>query len=88
MENPNDDFIIGLVKGKIGEVMDRMDRERPELSPEAREAVVVRIGQQEVAIALASRPDLTARFGAIAAEHFFRAIASEVRSLRGNARPA
>jgi hypothetical protein len=24
MENVNDDFIVGLVKGKIGEVMDRM----------------------------------------------------------------
>src|ERR1019366_20985 len=71
MENLNDDFIVGLVKGKVGEVMDRMDRERPELSPEEREEVVVRVGQQEVAIALATRPDLTEHFGANAAEHFF-----------------
>jgi hypothetical protein len=83
MENTNDDFIVGVVKGKVGELMDRMDHERPELSQEAREAVVVRMGRQEVAAALASRPDLVQRFGEIAADHFVRAIASEVRSLRG-----
>ncbi|MGA3000917.1 MAG: hypothetical protein ABSE20_04240 [Acetobacteraceae bacterium] len=81
MENVNDDFILGLVKGRIGELMERMDRERPELSQEARDADVVRIGRQEVAIALASRPDLVERFGVMAAEHFLRAIAGEVRSL-------
>lgn len=86
MKNVNDDFIIGLVKGRIGEVMERMDRERPELSQEARDADVVRIGQQEVAIALASRPDLVERFGVMAVEHFVRAIASEVRSLGVNPR--
>jgi hypothetical protein len=84
MENVNDDFIVGLVKGKIGEVMDRMNREQPELSQQARDEVVVRIGQQEVAIALASRLDLAERFRAMAAEHFFRAILSEVRSLNVN----
>lgn len=30
MENSNHDFIVGLVKGKIGELMDRMDHERPD----------------------------------------------------------
>jgi hypothetical protein len=82
MGTTNDEFILGLVKGKIGEVMDRMDRERPELSQRDREAVTVRLGRQEVAQALASRPDLAERFGEIAAEHLLRAIASEVRSLR------
>ena len=82
MGTTNDDFIVGLVKGKIGEVMDRMDRERPQLSRQEREAVTVRLGRQEVAQALASRPDLAERFAEMAAEHFLRAIASEVRSLR------
>lgn len=49
---------------------------------------MVRIGQQEVAVAFASRPDLAERFGVMAAEHFFRAIMSEVRSLRVNTRQA
>ena len=43
METIHDDFIVGLVKGKIGEVMDRMDRERPELSHQDRETVTVRL---------------------------------------------
>ena len=63
--------------------MDRMDRERPELSREDREAVVVRIGHQEVTAALASRSDLAERFSIMAAEHFLRAIAGELRSMRG-----
>jgi hypothetical protein len=82
MEAINDDDIIGLVKGKIGEVMDRIDRERPKLSRKDREAVTIRIGQQEVALALVSRPDLAKRLGDIATEHFLRAIANEVRSVR------
>jgi hypothetical protein len=82
MEAINDDDIIGLVKGKIGEVMHRIDRERPELSKKDREAIMVRIGQQEVALALVSRPDLAKRLGDIATEHFLHAIVSEVRSVR------
>jgi hypothetical protein len=80
MNTINDDYIIGLVKGKIGEAIDRIDRERPELSPEDRETVAVRIGRQEVALALASRADLAERFDDLAAECFLRTIASEVRS--------
>lgn len=49
----NDDLIVGLAKGKIGEVMDRMDRERPELSQQDRDTAPVRLGRQEVAQALA-----------------------------------
>jgi hypothetical protein len=82
MGTTNDEYIVGLVKNKIGEVMDRMDRERPELSLHDREAVTVRLGRQEVAEALASRPDLVERFREMAAEHLLRAVASEVRSLR------
>jgi hypothetical protein len=82
MGTTNDDFIVGLAKGKIGEVMDRMDRERPELSQQDRDVITARLGQQEVAEALASRPDLAERFRDMAAEHFLRGIASEVRSLR------
>ena len=82
MGTTNDDFIVALVKDKIGEVMDRMDRERPELSQQDRVVVAVRLGRQEVAQALASRPDLAKRFSEIAAEHFLRAVASEMRSLR------
>jgi hypothetical protein len=82
MGTTNDEYIVGLVKGKIGEVMARMDRERPELSQQDREVVAVRLGRQEVAQALASRPDLAERFGEMAAEHFLRAVASEARSLR------
>jgi hypothetical protein len=62
--------------------MDRMDRERPELSRQDREAITVRLSRQEVAQALASRPDLAERFGEMAAEHFLRAVASEARSPR------
>ena len=82
MGTTNDDFIVALVKDKIGEVMDRMDRERPKSSPQDREAATVRLGGEEVAQALASRPDLAKRFSEIAAEHFLRAVASEMRSLR------
>jgi len=32
METTNDNCIVGLVKGKLAEVMTRLDRERPELS--------------------------------------------------------
>lgn len=80
MEIIDDDYIISLVK--VGEVMDRIDRERPELSQEDREAVTVRLGQQELALALASRSDLATRFDNIAKEHFLRAIARQVRSPR------
>jgi hypothetical protein len=59
-----------LAKGKLGEVMDRMDHERPELSQQDREAVMVRLGGQGVAQTLASRPDLAERFAEMAAEHF------------------
>jgi hypothetical protein len=82
METANDDFIVGLVKGKLGEVMDRMDRERPELPHEDRDAATVRIARMEVAEALVKRTDLAVRFGDIAAEHFLRAIAQELRSAR------
>jgi len=82
METIDDDDIIGLVKGKIGEVMDRIDRERPELSQSDRDAVMVRIGQQEVALALVSRPDLAKRLGDMSTGHFLRAIAKEVRAVR------
>jgi len=82
MGTTNDDFIVGLVKGKIGEVMDRIDRERPELSQQDRDAITVRLSRQAVTQALASRPDLAERFGDMAAEHFLRAVASDVRSLR------
>ena len=82
METIHDDFIVGLVKGKIGEVMDRIDRERPELSHQDRETVTVRLSRHEVAQALASRPDLAERFGEMAAEHFLRTVLSQVRSLR------
>ncbi|MDR3531595.1 MAG: hypothetical protein P4L90_13710 [Rhodopila sp.] len=82
MGTTNDDFIIGLAKGKIGEVMDRMDRERPEMPSQDREAVTVRLGQQAIAEALAARPDLAERFGDMAAEYFLRAIVNEVRSSR------
>jgi hypothetical protein len=77
-----DNVVIGLVKGRIGELMDRMDRERPELSQEDREAATVRLGQQEIALELASRPDLAKRFGDMAAECFLQAIVRELRSLR------
>ena len=82
MGTTNDEFIVGLVKNKIGEVMDRMERERPESSQQDREAVTVRLSRQEVTQALASRPDLLERFREIAAEHFLQAITREVRSLR------
>jgi hypothetical protein len=82
MATTNDDFVLGLAKGKLGEVMDRLDRERPDLSPEDREAITVRLGRQEVAQALASRPDLMERFGDMAIEHFLRVVAKEMRSLR------
>jgi hypothetical protein len=82
MGTANDDFIVGLVKGKIGEVLDRMDRERPELSQQDRDTAAIRLGRQEIAQALASRPDLAERFGEMAAEHFLRGVAIEVRSLR------
>jgi len=84
MESANDDFIIGLVKGKIGEVMDRMDHERPELSQQDREKATVRLSHHAVTLALASRPDLAKRFGDIAAEHFLKEVANQVHSLRSN----
>jgi hypothetical protein len=82
MEAADDDFIVGLVKGKLGEVMDRMDRERPEVAQEDRDAATVRLARREVAEGLSKRPDLAERFGDIAAEHFMRAIAQELRSAR------
>ena len=82
METADDDFIVGLVKGKLGEVMDRMDRERPEVAQEDRAAATVRLAGREVAEALAKRPDLAERFGDLAAEHFLGAIAQELRSAR------
>lgn len=82
METTNDEFILGVVRGKLGELIDRLDRERPESSQQEREAVTVRIGRQEIAQALASRPDLAERFGEMAVEHFLRVVASDARSLR------
>ncbi|MGD0103925.1 MAG: hypothetical protein ABSC06_07785 [Rhodopila sp.] len=82
METVHDDFIIGLAKGKIGQVMDRLDRERSELSDQDHEAVTMRLGRQAIAEILVSRPDLAQRFNEIAAEHFLRAIVNEVRSSR------
>lgn len=84
MATVDDDFILGLAKDKIGQVMDRMDRERPELPDQDRDAVTVRLGQQEIAEVLASRPDLAKRFSDMATEHLLRAIVREVRSLRSH----
>ena len=82
METITDGAVIGLVKGKISEMMDRIERERPELSQEDREAATVRLGQQEIALTLASRPDLAKGFSDMAAGCFLRAITRELRSLR------
>jgi hypothetical protein len=74
----HDNFIVGLVKGKVSEVLDRLDRERPELPQEDRQAIVVRLGLQGVKEALVSRPDLAGRFEDIAAESYLRAVTSEL----------
>jgi hypothetical protein len=64
--------------------MDRLQRERPELPQADRDTATVRLGHKEVAEALAARPDLAARFGDMAAEHFLGAVVSDLRSTRSS----
>jgi hypothetical protein len=82
MTTVNDEYILGQVKGKIGEILDRIARERPELSPVDREAAAMRIAHQELLVAFTSRPDLVKRFNEMAAEHWLRTIAAGVASPR------
>jgi hypothetical protein len=82
MESATDDFIVGTVKGKLGELLDRLSRERPELSASERDDAVIRLASFDIAEVFAARPDLGKRFSEMAAEHFLRSVAQDVKRLR------